>query len=338
MAVYIIAEIGVNHNGDLSLAKQLIEQAKFVGADAVKFQTWITEDIIEKNANKAEYQKTNNFNSESQYEMLKNLEFSFSEFEYLKSYCDEIGIEFLSTPDDINCANFLYPLQDKFKIGSGEIDNLLFLKKIAKLGKPVILSTGISDLEEVKQALNSLEEGGLQKSQITLMHVTSDYPAAYSEVNLNAMITMKNIFKCPIGYSDHTKGIEVSIAAVSLGAIIIEKHFTLDRNLEGPDHKASLIPKEFKMMVESIRNIEKSLGSGKKLPTPSELRNREIIRKKIFYKSSFSKGHKLVEDDLIMMRTSLKNAIPASKYNLVLGKKLLKDVNAFELIKKEQIS
>ena len=252
MTVFIIAEAGVNHNGSIELAKKLIDVAKKANVDAVKFQTFKTEKIIGKFADKAEYQKENTGNSETQFEMVKKLELSYEEFKELRNYCNEKGIIFLSTPDDDDSLEFLVNLGvDMIKIGSTEVTNLPYLKKIAQKNIPIILSTGMSTLGEVEKALNAIYDEG--NKNVTLLHCTTDYPTSYEDINLRAMETLRNAFKTNIGYSDHTLGNEAAVAAVALGAKIIEKHFTLDKNLEGPDHKASLDPQELEKFVETIR-------------------------------------------------------------------------------------
>jgi N,N'-diacetyllegionaminate synthase len=265
MSVFVIAEAGVNHNGSLELAKKLVDAAKDAGADCVKFQTFISKNIVSKNAVKAEYQKQQTEPEESQHDMLKKLELSFNEFVKLNDYCKSKDIEFMSTAFDFDSIDFLDSLEmGTWKIPSGDITNLPYLIKIAKLNKPVILSTGMSTMEDIRSAIKALKENGV--AELTVLHCTTEYPTPFEDVNLNAMNTIKEEFGVKVGYSDHTKGIEVPIAAVALGATVIEKHFTLDRNMEGPDHKASLEPNELKAMVDSIRHIELALGNGMKQP------------------------------------------------------------------------
>lgn len=278
---FIIAEAGVNHNGSFLLARKLIDAAVECGADAVKFQTWKTELLVTKEARQAEYQCVNTGLVESQYDMLKKLELSYDQFQSLKEYCDEKKIIFISTPDEIESANFLAGLQHVFKIGSGELTNLPYLRYIGQLGKEVILSTGMADMGEIEDALNILVQAGTPKDNITVLHATTEYPCSMEEVNLRAMITIRNAFQVKVGYSDHTKGIDVPIAAVALGATVIEKHFTIDCNLPGPDHKASLDPAELKAMVTAIRNIEVALGDGIKRLTPGEAKNKPVVRKSL---------------------------------------------------------
>ena len=288
MKVYIIAEAGVNHNGSIELAKKMVDKAKDAGADCIKFQTFISENIASKNAVKAEYQKQQTNSNENQIDMLKKLELSFNEFLELNEYCNKKDIEFLSTAFDLESIDFLNSIGLKrWKIPSGDITNLPYLIKIARLGKPVILSTGMSTMLDIKNAVSILKEKG--SGEITILHCTTEYPTPYKDVNLNAMNTIKNEFKVPVGYSDHTEGIEVPIAAVAMGATVIEKHFTLDRNMEGPDHKASLEPDELKLMVSSIRNIELAMGDGMKKPADSEIKNMTVARKSIVASKDISK-------------------------------------------------
>lgn len=302
MSVFIIAEAGVNHNGDINLAKKLIDIAVDAGVDAVKFQTWKTELLVTKEAIQAEYQIENTGKEESQYEMLKKLELSYDDFRELKNYCDKKNILFISTPDEFESADFLSQLQDIFKIGSGELTNIPFLKHIGKYGKRIILSTGMGTLGEIEKALFSLINAGTKKENITLLHATTMYPTPMNEVNLNAMLTIKNAFNIKVGYSDHTMGIEVPISAVALGAKVIEKHFTISRDMNGPDHKASLEPQELKQMVESIRNIEKAMGNGEKTPQQSEISNKKVVRKSIVANREIKKDEILSEENLTTKR------------------------------------
>ena len=300
---FIIAEAGVNHNGDIHLAKELIDAAHEAGVDAVKFQTWKTELLVTEDAEMAEYQKENTQQVESQFQMLKRLELSYDDFSELKSYCDNKGITFLSTPDEEQSATFLDQLQEQFKIGSGELTNTPFLRHIASFKKPVILSTGMGYLSEVEHAIFTLEDAGLARDEITVLHATTDYPTAPEDVNLSAMVTIGNAFPgiC-VGYSDHTLGIEVTVAAVAMGAVVIEKHFTLDKTMKGPDHSASLEPQELKAMVQAIRNIEAALGSGWKVPTKTEKENRNIVRKSIVAACDIAEGAVLTPDMLEIKR------------------------------------
>ena len=322
MSVYIIAEAGVNHNGRLDLALKLCDAAKEAGVDAVKFQTWKTENIVTKTAGKAAYQEENTSKEQSQYEMLKALELSYADFDKIKVYCDKIGIQFLSTPDEEESLNYLCSLNLPFlKIGSGEVTNIPYLRQIGSKGQNVILSTGMSMLSDVEKAYNTLLESGAK--EVALLHCTTNYPCPYDEVNLRAMQTLKAAFQCQVGYSDHTMGIEVPIAAVAMGAEIIEKHFTLDRTMEGPDHLASLEPQELKQMVNSIRNIEQAFGDGIKRPNASEKMNSEVVLKRIIAKQPIKVGDILGEDNLDLLRSS--NGIPAKYWDLVAGKPSTRD-------------
>ena len=288
MSVFIIAEAGVNHNGSFSLACRLAEVAKKSGVDCIKFQTFKSKNLVSSNAQKAEYQKASTGNG-SQEEMLQKLELSYSDFVALKDYCDKIGITFLSTPFDFESIAFLNTIDMPFwKIPSGEVTNLPYLVSIAKTGKPVVMSTGMCDIKEIESAINVLKANGTR--DIKLLHCNTEYPTPYEDVNLNAMKTMRDIFGLEVGYSDHTNGIEVPIAAVALGATVIEKHFTLDKRMEGPDHKASLDPDELVAMVSGIRHIEKALGNEEKQPTQSELKNKAIARKSIVAKKNNKSG------------------------------------------------
>jgi N,N'-diacetyllegionaminate synthase len=328
---FIIAEAGVNHNGNIEIAKKMIEVAKECGADAIKFQTFKAEKVISKYAPKAEYQKQTTGEIDSQLEMVKKLELSFDDFIVLKEYCDKLNIMFLSTPFDFESIDFLDDLGlEIFKIPSGEITNLPYLEKIGKLGKKVILSTGMADLGEIEDALDILTSCGTKKEDITILHCNTEYPTPYEDVNLLAMLTIKEALKVKVGYSDHTLGIEVPIAAVALGASVIEKHFTLDKNMEGPDHKASLEPHELKVMIDAIRNIEKSLGNGIKKPSKSELKNKDIARKSIVAKREIKKGEIFTEDNITVKRPG--NGISPMRWYEVLGKVALKDYKEDELI------
>lgn len=300
MSTYIIAEAGVNHNGSIEIAKKLVREAKNAGADAIKFQTFITEDLVTKSASLAEYQKNLKSDESTQELMLKNLELSFEDFRELKSYCEEIGIDFLSTAFDFKSLDFLDSLNVRyFKIPSGEINNYPYLVKVAKFKKPMILSTGMATTEEIDRAVDILRTSN---SDLTILHCTSEYPAPKNSVNLNVIKTLFERYKLKVGYSDHTTGIEIPIAATALGAVMIEKHFTLDKKMHGPDHKASLEPYELKQMVEAIRNVNKSLGDGIKVPTNEELKNMEVVRKSIVAKKMIKKGEILTEDNLTVKR------------------------------------
>jgi N,N'-diacetyllegionaminate synthase len=330
MSVFIIAEAGVNHNGDIKLAKKLIDVAVEAGVDAVKFQTWKTELLVTKEAEQAEYQTENTGINESQFDMLKRLELGYDEFRELKRYCETKNIMFLSTPDEFESANFLCELQEIFKIGSGEVTNLPYLRHIGKLGKKVILSTGMADMGEIEDALDVLVNAGTLKENITVLHANTMYPTPMEDVNLKAMVTIGNTFDIAYGYSDHTLGIEVDIAAVAMGATCIEKHFTLDKTMEGPDHKASLEPHELKEMVKAIRNIESALGSSVKKPTPSETPNIKIARKSIVASSHIKKGELLTEENLAIKRPS--TGINPMRWDEVVGTVATKEYSVDELI------
>lgn len=327
MKTLIIAEAGVNHNGDLNTALKLCDVAKWCGADVVKFQTWITDNIITKNVDKAEYQKENTNNNDSQYEMLKKLELSQDDFRIIKKHCDEIGIIFASTADDKESLDFLVDLEIPFiKVGSGDIGNVSFLRYIGSKNKPVILSTGMSTLEDINISLDALRQGGCK--DITLLHCTTNYPCPMKDVNLNAIETLRKEYDLPVGYSDHTKGIEVAIAAVAKGATIIEKHFTLDRNMDGPDHLASTEPKEFKQMVDAIRNIEVAFGTGIKEPTSDEKEISKVVFKRIVATRQIKKGETITEDMVACKRNDIGEL--AKKYDLVIGSIANKDYSSDE--------
>lgn len=300
--VFVIAEAGVNHNGSLHLAKQLIDAAAEAGVDAVKFQTWKTELIVTKSAKQAAYQVENTGIEESQFDMLKKLELTYADFRELKKYCDEKNITFMSTPDEIESATFLSGLQEIFKIGSGEMTNLPYLRHIGGMRKELILSTGMADLGEIEDALDALVQAGTPKDKITVLHATTEYPCPVDEVNLRAMETIRAAFGVKVGYSDHTQGIEIPIAAVAMGATIIEKHFTLDRAMEGPDHRASLEPDELKTMTHAIRKIERALGNGIKKPSKSEARNIPIARKSIVAVRSIRVGETFNKNNVAIKR------------------------------------
>lgn len=328
MSVYIIAEAGVNHNGSFALACKLVDAAKEAGADCIKFQTFKSENLVSRSAKKAEYQKKTTGDS-SQQDMLKMLELSFDEFIQLKSYCEKVGICFLSTPFDFDSIDFLNSIDMPFwKIPSGEVTNLPYLLALAKTGKPVVMSTGMCTLQEIRAAIDVLKANGT--TEIKLLHCNTEYPTPFEDVNLKAMQTMRDEFHLEVGYSDHTKGIEVPVAAVALGATIIEKHFTLDRNMEGPDHKASLEPQELAEMVCSIRNIEEALGSGDKTPSPSEKKNIAVARKSIVAKTKIKAGDTLTEDNVTVKRPG--TGISPMKWFEVLGTKAVKDFDEDELI------
>lgn len=329
MSVYIIAEAGVNHNGSIELAKRMVDKAQEAGADCIKFQTFISKNITSKIAGKADYQKQQTDSNESQLDMLSKLELSFAEFIDLNNYCQTKGIEFLSTAFDFESIDFLDSLEmNTWKIPSGDITNLPYLVKIAKLNKTVILSTGMSTIEDIRSAVTILKENG--SGDITILHCTTEYPTPYQDVNLSAMKTIENEFAVPVGYSDHTRGIEISIAAVAMGATIIEKHFTLDRSMEGPDHKASLEPEELKDMVTAIRNVEVAIGSSAKKPAESEQKNMAIARKSIIAKHAIIKGEIFTEDNLTVKRPG--NGISPMRWFEVLGQKASRDFEEDELV------
>ncbi len=331
MSVLIIAEAGVNHNGNLQNAIELVDAAKVAGADVVKFQTFNADELVTKNAAKAEYQKVDATLSETQFEMLKKLELTEDMHRTLHRYCSEKQIEFLSTGFDIASIDFLNNLgMNFFKIPSGEITNLPYLRHIGKMNKPLILSTGMATLDEVLAALKILEEAGTAKDSITVLHCTSAYPAPISDVNLRAMISIREQLGVNVGYSDHTMGIEVAVAAVALGAKIIEKHLTLDKNMPGPDHKASLEPSEFESMVKAIRNIEKALGDGVKAPAPSEISNVEIARKSIVASESIAQGDKFTPANLTTKRPG--SGISPMKWDQIIGRTANRNYVSNELI------
>lgn len=328
--VFVIAEVGVNHNGSFQLAKQLIDAAVEAGVDAVKFQTWKTELIVTQIAKQAAYQVENTGIEESQFDMLKKLELTYANFQELKEYCDMKNIMFMSTPDEIESADFLSNLQDIFKIGSGEITNMPYMRHIGKLGKTVILSTGMAMLGEIEAAIEVLEQAGTPRAKLTVLHCTTEYPAPMNEINLRAMQSIHKAFGVSVGYSDHTQGIEVALAAVAMGATVIEKHFTLDRNLPGPDHQASLEPLELKAMVTAIRNIEVALGDGIKRLGHSEARNKPVVRKSLVASRRIKVGEEFTAENLTSKRPG--TGISPMRLNEVLGRKALRDYLADELI------
>lgn len=351
---YIIAEVGVNHNGSLELAKQLIDVAVEAGVDAVKFQTFKADKLVSKKAPKAEYQSKSTDPEESQYSMLKKLELDDEAHQYLIDYCSERNIEFLSTPFDLDSVDLLV---DKYglntiKISSGDLTNAPLLLKIARTGRKMILSTGMSSLIEIEQALGvvafgylgyenpslqafkesyySQEGRQLLKEKVTILHCTTEYPTPFEDVNLRVMDTLKQAFGLEVGFSDHTPGIAVPIAAVARGAVLIEKHFTLDKTLPGPDHKASLEPEELKMMVSSIRQVEKSVGSSIKVPVESEVKNISVARKSILASKQILQGEEFTEENLTVKRPG--NGVEPIKYWDMLGKKATRNYDAEELI------
>ena len=331
MSVYIIAEAGVNHNGSFELACRLADAAKTAGADCIKFQTFRAEKLVSRTAGKADYQKKTTGDS-SQLAMLKQLELSFDDFRKLKAYCEAIGIQFLSTPFDLESLAFLDELGVPFwKIPSGEVTNLPFLLAAAKTGRPAVLSTGMCEMEEIRAAVEALRTGGAP--EIRLLHCNTEYPTPFEDVNLRAMATMREAFGLEVGYSDHTRGIEVPVAAVALGAAVIEKHFTLDRNMEGPDHKASLEPAELAAMVSAIRNVEKALGTAEKKPSPSEQKNIAVARKSIVAKTAIAAGETLTEDNLTVKRPG--SGVSPMRWFEVLGSRANRDYQEDELIEWE---
>lgn len=315
--VYIIAEAGVNHNGRLDLALQLCNAAKDAGADAVKFQTWKTEKIVTRNAELAVYQENNiSDKTKSQFKMLKELELSYDNFEVVKNHCDEIGIQFLSTPDEIDSLDFLCNFNLPFiKLGSGDVTNIPFLRLVGSRHIDVVLSTGMSYLGDVEIAYRTLIEAGAKS---VLLHCTTNYPCPMHEVNLRAIQTLKDAFHCSVGYSDHTMGVEVPVAAVAMGAEIIEKHFTLDKEMDGPDHKASLNPEELKQMVVAIRHIEQALGDGIKQPNESEKQISEVVLKRIVAATPIKEGEVLSADNMTVKRSTV--GLKASLWDLVNGR------------------
>lgn len=328
MGVYIIAEAGVNHNGSFDLACRLVDAAKAAGADCIKFQTFRAQNLVSRNAGKADYQKATTGDG-SQADMLSKLELSYDAFSRLKQYCEEVGITFLSTPFDLESVAFLDALGVPFwKIPSGEVTNLPYLEALAKTGRPVVMSTGTCEMDEIEAALRVLRENGT--SDIRLLHCNTEYPTPFADVNLRAMETMRRAFGVEVGYSDHTRGIEVPIAAVALGATIIEKHFTLDRNMEGPDHKASLEPDELAAMVSAIRNIEQALGSGEKTASPSEQKNIAVARKSIVAKRAIKAGERLTEDNLTVKRPG--SGVSPMRWRDVLGTAAIRDFEEDEMI------
>ncbi|HJD94820.1 MAG TPA: N-acetylneuraminate synthase [Bacteroides togonis] len=317
--VLIIAEAGVNHNGSLDIAKRLVDEAADAGVDIVKFQTFKAEKLVSKSAKQAEYQQRNmGKTDDSQYSMLKKLELSPLQHEELIDYCREKGIRFFSTAFDMDSIEYLHSLNlGLWKIPSGEITNYPYLRKIAQYGEPVILSTGMCELSDIEAAIQILLSHGLQKNQITVLHCNTEYPTPMKDVNLKAMLEIAEKFGVAVGYSDHTEGIEVPIAAVALGATVIEKHFTLDKNMEGPDHKASLEPQDLRAMVKAIRNIEQALGSGHKVISASERKNIEVARKSIVAACPIRKGDLLTDENLTVMRPG--NGISPMRWEEVVG-------------------
>ncbi len=329
MNTIIIAEAGVNHNGSMELAIQMADAAKEAGADYIKFQTFIPENLVSRHASKADYQKAATGTEESQLEMLQKLALTQENFRELQAYCQKIGIGFLSTPFDLESICFLNQLDmDFWKLPSGEITNLPYLEAIGRTHKRVVMSTGMSELCEIGEAIRILELNGA--GEITLLHCNTEYPTPYADVNLLAMKQLKEVFRKPAGYSDHTVGMEVSIAAAALGASVIEKHFTLDRNLLGPDHKASLEPEELKQLVQAVRHIQASLGDGQKKRTRSEEKNCQAARKSIVAKCSIKAGDIFSEENLTVKRPG--SGISPMKWHEILGQAAQRDYEEDELI------
>lgn len=329
----IIAEAGVNHNGSIELAKKLVEKAKEAGVDYIKFQTFKASKLVTKAAKQAEYQQKNNGKEgDSQYQMLKKLELSPEEHEVLIDYCHQLGIKFFSTAFDFDSIEYLHSLNlGLWKIPSGEVTNYPFLKRIAAYNELTILSTGMCEMEDVRAAVNALYKNGLSKENLILLHCNTEYPTPFEDVNLKAMDALRKEFGVEVGYSDHTKGIEVPIAAVALGATVIEKHFTLDRNMEGPDHKASLEPDELKTMVSTIRNIEKAVGGdGTKHVSESEKKNIAIARKSIVAACDIKAGELFTEQNLTVKRPG--SGISPMKWDEIIGKTAKRDFAEDELI------
>ena len=329
---FIIAEAGVNHNGNLEMALRLVDVACAAGADAVKFQTFKADNIIAVNAPKADYQKDATGPDESQLEMVKKLELDEAAHTRLHHYCQDKDIPFLSTPFDLESIDLLTRLGlEIFKIPSGEITNLPYLRKLGALKKRLILSTGMADLSEIKDALDVLADAGSRMEDITVLHCNTEYPTPFEDVNLRAMLTIRSAFPgISVGYSDHTLGIEAPIAAVAMGATVIEKHFTLDRNLPGPDHRASLEPDELAAMISAIRNIEKALGTGIKKPSPSELRNIPVARKSIVAAAPIKKGETFTEMNITVKRPG--TGITPMRWDEMIGRKAAKPYRKDELI------
>lgn len=334
MSVFIIAEAGVNHNGDINLAKKLVDMAFECGADAIKFQTFKAEESTGSFAEKAQYQKENDPIKESQLEMIKKLELPFEKFKEIQSYCSKKGIIFISTPDGEESLNYLINMDvPLIKVGSTEVTNYKFLRQIGETGKPIILSTGMSTLGEVEKALEVIYDTG--NSNVKIMHCTTDYPTDIQDVNLKAMITMREAFKVPVGLSDHTLGSEAAIAAVALGAEFIEKHITLDRNMEGPDHKASMSQQEFKKYIQHIRNTEKLLGNGIKKPTDREIAIMNDVRRSIVAACNLKKGT-IIKKDMISYKRPGDGIKPELSYILI-GRELKRDLKKDEVMKWEDI-
>ena len=328
-ATFIIAEAGVNHNGDINLAKKLIEAAKDAGVDAVKFQTFKAENAVTKNVEKAEYQKETTGTEESQYDMLKKLELTEYDFKELADYAKDKDILFISSPFDKESVDLLDEIGvPVYKVASGEITNFPLLKYIAEKGKPIILSTGMATLGEIEDALRVIKEMGVD--DVVLLHCVTSYPAKMEDVNLRVLETLRHAFKLPVGFSDHTLGTTVPIAAISLGAVVIEKHFTLDKNLPGPDHKASLEPDELEEMVVAIRDVEKALGDGIKRPTKEEEEIKKVVRRSVVAKIDIPKGTTIAEDMLDVKRPG--TGIAPKYIDIIVGKKAKENIKKDEIV------
>ena len=327
----IIAEAGVNHNGDLDLAFELVEKAAASGADIIKFQTFEANSLVTKAAEKANYQRSNTSSAESHYQMIKNLELKKNDHYRIIEHCRKHNIEFFSSAFDLDSLDFLASLNlSRYKVPSGEITNLPYLRQMGAYQKPIILSTGMSNMDDIDAALVALESAGASRDEITVLHCSTEYPAPIGDVNLNALRTIRESFNVDVGYSDHTSGIEVAIAAVALGATVIEKHITLDRSLPGPDHSASLEIREFTEMVGSIRNIEKAMGNGIKVPSAIERSNMAVARKSIVAHTFISKGQKFTYDNLAVKRPG--TGISPMKIDSLIGKRARKDFYPDEII------
>lgn len=328
--IFIIAEAGDNHNGSFDLALRLVDEAVRAKADCVKFQTFVTEEVISVRAKKAAYQEAATGSDESQFAMVKKLELSFAQFRDIKAYCDAKGILFLSTPFDLPSIDFLEPLVPFWKIPSGEVTNLPYLIRIAQTHKPVVMSTGMCEMEEIGEAISVLRQYGTPAGEITLLHCNTEYPTPFADVHLRAMAALRAEFGLPVGYSDHTPGIAVPLAAAALGAVILEKHFTLDKTMPGPDHQASLEPAELAAMVAGIRQVEEALGSGEKHCTPSEAKNKDIARKSLVARRPICAGERFTAENLAAKRPG--NGISPMRYFEVLGQNAKRDFAADEMI------
>ncbi|MFN0058765.1 MAG: N-acetylneuraminate synthase [Planctomycetota bacterium] len=331
---FVIAEAGVNHNGDLNVARKLIEVAHAAGADAVKFQTFTADDLVTADTPRAAYQERNTGSGASQQEMLRALELPFEAFRILKEHADAQGIVFLSTPHTEEAVRALAPLVSAFKIGSADLTNRLLLEEVAAHGKPMMLATGMADLTEVERALGWLRATGLR--DIVMMHCTSSYPCRFEDVNLDAMLTMRRTLDCLVGYSDHTLGIQVPIMAATLGAVVIEKHFTLDRTMAGPDHAASLLPDEFAEMVRAVKQVARIRGEGRKNPVPAELANLPLVRKSLAARTALAAGTVLRREHLMTKRPA--TGIPPHEYAELLGRKTRRSIAQGALLAREDLA